>query len=362
MASFEKRPNGKWRGIVSALDAKGKQKKISKTCDTLREAKKWAFDLESKKSAGYDIQKGKQLFPEYFENWVLTFKAPNIRTSTMMSYTGWIRVVNELFEGLPLNKLTLQIVQSGIVKYAETRSKSTTRGFVIAIRSALENAHHDGSIERDIYSRLQVVGQKSKKAEQVSYFNETEFYKLKAKLYELEPEYRRKPIYLALLIALETGARIGEVLALTPGSIHLTDGIIDIKKSYSRKTKEITDPKTESSVRSINISEHLCDAIARHINGLHEDEHFFLPIGFFAHCDALDKLKEELDLKRDVTVHGLRHTHVSVLYANGIDIAYISKRLGHSNIAMTLKIYTHLLQEKENNLTKETLSILSRDF
>ena len=53
-------------------------------------------------------------------------------------------------------------------------------------------------------------------------------------------------------------------------------------------------------------------------------------------------------LGRDLRVHDLRHSHASFLINNGVDILLISKRLGHSNTAMTLNVYSHLYPDREN--------------
>ena len=53
-------------------------------------------------------------------------------------------------------------------------------------------------------------------------------------------------------------------------------------------------------------------------------------------------------LGRELRVHDLRHSHASFLINNGVDILLISKRLGHSNTAMTLNVYSHLYPDREN--------------
>ncbi|MDR4648901.1 tyrosine-type recombinase/integrase, partial [Staphylococcus aureus] len=59
-----------------------------------------------------------------------------------------------------------------------------------------------------------------------------------------------------------------------------------------------------------------------------------------------------------ITSHALRHTHCSYLLAKGVSIHYISKRLGHKNIAITTSVYSHLLEEKFNEEDKKTTKIL----
>ena len=54
----------------------------------------------------------------------------------------------------------------------------------------------------------------------------------------------------------------------------------------------------------------------------------------------------------DITIHSLRHTHASVLLEEKVSIASISKRLGHSNMAITQKVYLHVINELENQDNK----------
>lgn len=62
---------------------------------------------------------------------------------------------------------------------------------------------------------------------------------------------------------------------------------------------------------------------------------------------GLKRVEATLGFKQPVTFHGLRHTHVSYLLAKHCDIAYISQRLGHSDVTITLRVYQHLLKSYE---------------
>lgn len=59
----------------------------------------------------------------------------------------------------------------------------------------------------------------------------------------------------------------------------------------------------------------------------------------------LKKLLEELNINTSITVHGLRHTHGSILLFKKASIHYVSERLGHEDIQTTLTTYTHVLKE-----------------
>ena len=49
-----------------------------------------------------------------------------------------------------------------------------------------------------------------------------------------------------------------------------------------------------------------------------------------------------------ITVHGLRHTHASLLLFAGVSIASVARRLGHASMTTTQKTYLHIIQELEN--------------
>ena len=59
----------------------------------------------------------------------------------------------------------------------------------------------------------------------------------------------------------------------------------------------------------------------------------------------LNSLLKKANIDKHITVHSLRHSHGSLLLANGLDIATVSKRLGHSSITTTLDTYIHVLDD-----------------
>ena len=67
---------------------------------------------------------------------------------------------------------------------------------------------------------------------------------------------------------------------------------------------------------------------------------------------------KELGIK-PITLHGLRHTHASLLISKGIDVAYVSERLGHSNVTITQNTYFHLLANERQTEAQKALSLLN---
>ena len=58
------------------------------------------------------------------------------------------------------------------------------------------------------------------------------------------------------------------------------------------------------------------------------------------------------------SIHGLRHTHASLLLFAGVSIASVARRLGHASMTTTQKTYLHIIQELENKVMR-SLSELS---
>jgi integrase len=67
---------------------------------------------------------------------------------------------------------------------------------------------------------------------------------------------------------------------------------------------------------------------------------------------ALQRFLKRHKLRR-VSFHELRHTHASQLVSNGTGVADVASRLGHSDIATTLKYYVHPLPEKQNEIAAQ---------
>ena len=166
----------------------------------------------------------------------------------------------------------------------------------------------------------------------------------------------------ALFITLfYTGMRKGEALALTWNDLH--DHMISVDKSLSRKTDlessyEVKDPETVSSIRDIKLNDGLYQyllnfkEIQMNKSGFSEDWYMFgtsIPLAENTLTRVKDRAICKAGVKR-IHIHDFRHSHASNLIADGVNIVAVSKRLGHTDVSMTLSIYTHLLEKNEDEL------------
>ena len=148
-----------------------------------------------------------------------------------------------------------------------------------------------------------------------------------------------------------TELRIGEARALKIDDIDFNNKTISVTKSYTNLSGKsiITTPKTKGSIRVIKIDDVLLSEIKDYIDKakyiLEDDFIFRFNKASYRYNFKNATIKV---LGRDLRVHDLRHSHASFLINNGVDILLISKRLGHSNTAMTLNVYSHLYPDREN--------------
>lgn len=160
-----------------------------------------------------------------------------------------------------------------------------------------------------------------------------------------------------------SGARVGEVLALSEYDINLETGVLNINKSLTRKTPrgvpyKITTPKNLASIRRIIMPRALIESLRRYIDFKRTNNistQFLFggekPLNSYSYARALKKYAERAKIKV-IRIHDFRHSHASLLINLGANITLVSKRLGHANTQQTLNTYSHLFPSTEGELIK----------
>ena len=165
-----------------------------------------------------------------------------------------------------------------------------------------------------------------------------------------------------------SGLRIGEALALESQDIDFSRHVIHITKTIFPAFKSIDTPKTLSSVRDVYIQPEL-EKICRDIMLFIKQEGLFRGyrtklflcntkgdyVSYLVYCNVLKQTSMK-SLGRKITPHVLRHTHASLLMANGMSTDAISRRLGHENSEITRRVYLHVtekLKEQEQEQMKK---------
>ena len=155
--------------------------------------------------------------------------------------------------------------------------------------------------------------------------------------------------YFILLVA-KTGMRFSEALALTPKDFDFSHQTLSISKTWNYKGDGGFQPtKNKSSVRKIQIDWQTVIQFSELVKNLPEDQPIFAKTKVYNSTvnDILSRHCKKCKIPV-ISIHGLRHTHASLLLFTGVSIASVARRLGHSSMTTTQKTYLHIIQELEN--------------
>ncbi|HUY24215.1 MAG TPA: site-specific integrase, partial [Candidatus Saccharimonadales bacterium] len=167
------------------------------------------------------------------------------------------------------------------------------------------------------------------------------------------------------VLALGTGMREGELMALRWQDLDLEAGLVQVRRTASRGPEGMifAEPKTPNSRRRIKLGQGELAALHRHhaaqaaarlqVGPLWQEQDLV-----FCQADGQPILRERIFrtafrqlLARAglpvITFHNLRHTHATLLLLAGVNAKVVSERLGHASVAFTLRVYSHVLPEMQ---------------
>ena len=293
-------------------------------------------------------------------DWIKLYKEKAVRKVTLDKYYLTHRKIKELAPELHMNELTRQSYQKLLNNYAATHEKQTTLDFHHHLKAALVDALDEGLLEHDPTRRAIIKG--------VDPSNKKNKF---LNLYELQKLLRHLDLgdelnwdWFILLVS-KTGLRFAEALALTPEDFDFERQQIIVNKSWNYKTPigNFQKTKNESSNRVVMVDWHLMNQFKSLIRNKESDWPIFVPHNKRVFNSTVNGLLEEYCYKLDIptiSVHGLRHTHASLLLYEGVSVASVAKRLGHANTTTTQETYIHIIEELENKDNDKVLHHLSQ--
>ena len=300
---------------------------------------------------------GAELFCNYYGQWIDVYKKGAIREATLAKYQMTHKWVEKLAPQLKVSELTRTAYQQLLNDYAKEHESQTTLDFHHQLKGAVLDAVDEGMIERDP-TRKAIIKGKTPRAKKIKYLNQFELHTLIAHLdIKEEPNWD----WFILLVA-KTGMRFSEALAITPADFDFARQTLSVSKTWDYKGKGGFLPtKNKSSVRKIQIDWQIVVKFSELVKNLPEDEPIFVGEEKIYNSTVNDVLARHC---KDcgisvISIHGLRHTHASLLLFAGVSIASVARRLGHASMTTTQKTYLHIIQELENkdvDLVMRTLS------
>lgn len=362
MAYYQKRGK-KWQARISWYE-NGKRKFKNKSgFPTKTSAKKWAVENEAKLNIGINIKKSIS-FVKYYDHWVKTYKEPQVTDVTLNRYNVTRKPLSKFFGDRSIKDITRSQYQDFINQYGSNHAPHTVHEVNNIVRACVRSAILDDYLIKDFTQGVNLVSDKGKQVN-VDYLNLKEINSL---LNACIKGIDHKSTYTArqmIITAIYTGMRLSEIQALTWNDIDWMHQTITINKSWNMYTHSFKATKNESSNRVIKVNQELLKILselkAKHISNMVFMTQFGTVPTSAAVNKVLRKLLSNLGInRRNFHFHSLRHSHVALLLADGIDLYTIGKRLGHSDMRTTANTYAYLLDEYKKKTDNQIIDALDK--
>ena len=347
-----------WTAVVDLPPdpATGNRRQKRVTARTKREVEQQVAALIQAGQTGF-TDAGKLSVRGYFDRWLET-TAPTLRAVTVRRYRDIVRLhIVGVIGNTPLAKLTSADVQRLYADRLTLLSPSTVRYVHAVLHHALDDAVKWGLLARNVADAVEPP-QKARREMHVWNADQVGCVLRAAADEPFEALWR---------LAIYTGMRRGELLALKWADLDLDAGALFVQRSLSRgltSRLEEREPKSQSGRRRIALSRSVVDSLKRHrvrqleyrlsVGDAYEDRGYLFAneTGGHVHPNTLYRRYRDLTARAGVPpirFHDLRHTSATLLLAEGVHGKIVQERLGHANIAMTLDLYSHVTADMQRH-------------
>lgn len=299
-------------------------------------------------------------FSNYYERWMQTYKQDAVSEVTYKKYRTTLKQIKLLVPDLRMNQLTRFTYQQLLNQYAENHERQTVMDFHHQLKGAILDAVDDGHLKYDP-TRKAVIKGVQKRDHKTKYLSQKETRALIG-VFNLGQESNLD--YMFLLI-IKTGLRFAEALAITPADFDFEKHQLSVTKTWKYKETEggFGPTKNRSSNRKIDLDWRTALQFSSLVKNLAQEKPIFVE-GRIHNDTVNDHLASLCEIAKIpiISVHGLRHTHASLLLYAEVSIASVAKRLGHSNMTTTQRTYLHIIQELANQDRDKIMQKLSGLF
>lgn len=306
----------------------------------------------------------KMTFREYVNQWLESYGVMNLKQTTFEGYSKYFE--NHILPNIgdiPIQAIKpfhLQTLYHKLLTNGRVDGKGGLSGKTVGQIHRIISKSLNDAVKLEVVSRNVAKNITPPKAK-----------KFHAKVLELEDIsrflaiYENNKIYIAVLLALNLGLRRGETLGLSWENVDFENKRIHIIKNLvnTKDGPKLTDPKTKESVRTLMISDSLIEKLREQQlrqemfrekygddyieSGLvvSRDNGSEINPGRFSHNfkDVILESDWAKEKYLELRFHDLRHSNATLLMASGtVSPKIISSRLGHTNISITMDLYSHV--------------------
>ena len=344
-------PGGRRRYEITYLDSDGRRR-WEVVEGNLRDAEAKLDSIKDRRRKGERVAPTKATFTDVANAW-LDGQA-QLRPKTIRTYR-WaldVHVIPRLgrLRIASVNEDDVAGLISGMV--AAGYRPWTIRAVLTPLSRVLGHAARRGMIASNPVRKLEVGERPALRRGEMRILTREEIGKLLSKA---DPPYR--PI---LATAIFTGLRLSELLALQWSEISFGDGTVHVRKQLDGKGNRV-DPKTPQAIRDVVMMPSLAKVLREHkLASLYKRPTDFVfasatggpldgrNVSQRGKDEAIKRAKLEADGQPRLTMHQLRHSFASLLIAQGANVTFVSRQLGHVDPSITLKVYAHLFDGAEH--------------
>lgn len=285
------------------------------------------------------------LFKDFAQKWLKDYALINVKTSTYIGYETIVRLhLNPDLGDTYLHKITAEQIQELVSKKIskDGLSPKYVINIIIPLKKMFKDAYHWGYIRRDVTAFIKRPRLEYK---EMQFLTPTE---IRLFLKAVKPDY-----FVFFLMAVLTGMRRGELIALKWGDVNWVSRQISVNKSLFRG--QVISPKTVQSVRRVILSPVLYYVLKQFYERSEKDNsapifhnkngNYYDPANLIRR-EFLPALKRA-GVKR-IRFHDLRHSYCAMLIGQGENIKFIQMQMGHSSATVTLDRYGHLMPSNNN--------------
>ncbi len=361
---YEHKKNGKkvgYRGAYTVHTASGPKRRYV-TGKTREEVRQKLTKAMANRDKGLVFDAGSLTVGEYLDRWLKDGEG-TVRQSTYEVYGHMIRP--HIVPGLgriKLKALTPAHVRGFYREKLDSElSPATVHKMHVVLHKALDQAVSDGLIPRNAAKGVKMPQTKKKEIQPLTPDQACGFL-------EAARGDRLEALY---VLAVATGLRQGELLALKWEDVELEEAVLRVRRTLTRTGGKFAlgPPKTNKSRRSVGLTERAMNALRAHLSRQLEEmermgslyqsgglvfsnEHGGIINPSNLRNRSFARLLKRAGLPPDTRFHDLRHTCATLLLSRNVNPKIVSEMLGHSSIAITLDTYSHVLPTMQQSAVR----------
>jgi len=346
---------------------------------TKKEAQAALAQVQTEFNQGLYINESEITLKDFIEKWMKLYESTGkVKISTVRVRKHETNNMLLYFKEVKLKEITSSMYQDFLLdlnkKFAENTLKGIHRTARMVFRKAIELKFikSDPTEYAELPRHQKTVEQLENETGIPKYFEKSELKKfLNAAKKDGNPQ-----VYTIFMTLAYTGMRVGELCALKWKDIDFINKELFIYKTYYNPTNNALEytlltPKTSTSKRKITIDDNLIKELKRHRarqselilkipSWLKEDFVFTKVLNCPGYPENIKQIESKMkqiirinNLDKEITPHGLRHTHASLLAQAGVSLEEIMERLGHKDDATTRNIYLHITKDMKKEASQK---------